>query len=214
MDFKENCNMTAVRKRQWTHNGETQETWIVDYRDLGGRRRHRTFGTRKEANDFAATTHIDLKRGIHIPDRESVTVAAAGMLWLLTNDEDELETYSIKRNRQHLNSHIIPRIGTKRLNQLNVGEVRNFITRMRSEGVSPALAKMIVTSLGSIIADAQERGLASHNPVREMRTNRGKRGKKAKDREKQRLEMGVDIPKVSEIRSILAKATGRRRAII
>jgi integrase len=72
---------------------------------------------------------------------------------------------------------------------------------------------MIVTSLGSIIADAQERGLESHNPVREMRKNRGKRGRKANGREKP-LEMGVEIPEAAEIRRILAKAAGRRRALV
>ena len=140
-------------------------------------------------------------------------MAQAGKLWLATNEEDGLEVYSIKRNRQHLNSHIIPRIGAKRLNQLNVPEVRAFITRLHSEGVSKALARMIVTSLGSVIADAQERGLASHNAVREMRKNRGKRGQKSNGREKP-IEMGVEIPEAAEIRSILAKASGRRRAIV
>ena len=206
--------MAAVRKRTWTWKGETKEAWIVDYRDLGGKKRLKTFDTRKQAVNFSATTHIDLKNGIHIPDRTSVTVAQAGKLWLFTNEEGGLEPYSIKRNRQHLNSHIVPRIGAKRLNELNVPEIRAFITRLHSEGVSKALAKMIVTSLGSIIADAQERGLASHNPVREMRKNRRKRGQKANARGEKPFELGVEIPEAAEIRRILAKATGRRRALV
>ena len=203
----------AVRKRTWTYKRVESSAWVVDYKDLAGKRRLKTFDVRKEADNFAATTHIDLKKGIHIPDRNSVTVAQAGKLWLAQNEADELERYAIKRNRQHLDTHIVPRIGNKRLNQINVPEVRAFIDRLRSEGVSKALAKMIVTSLGSIIADAQERGLASHNPVRDMRKNRGKRGQKAEARAKP-LELGVEIPEATEIRSILAKAAGRRRAMV
>ena len=92
-------------------------------------------------------------------------------------------------------------------------EVRATHHRLRGEGVSTALAKMLVTSLGSIIADAQERGLASHNPVRDMRKNRRKRGKKADARQKP-IELGVEIPEAAEIRRILAKATGRSRALV
>ena len=202
----------AVRKRKWTYKGEESSAWVVDYRDLRKAAaqdvRHPQGGRRLRGHHAHR-----LKKGVHIPDRDSVTVAEAGKLWLAQNEADELERYAIKRNRQHLDTHIVPRIGDKRLNQLNVPEVRAFIDRLRSEGVSKALAKMIVTSLGSIIADAQERGLASHNPVREMRKNRGKRGQKAKAREKP-IELGVEIPKATEIRGILAKAAGRRRAMV
>jgi integrase len=203
----------TVRKRKWTHKGVQSEAWTVRYYDLNGVRRRKTFATRKAADTFSSTTTLDIQKGVHIPDRESVTVEQAGQLWLATNEDDELEPSSIKRNRQHLEGHIVPRIGSKRLNQINVPEVRAFIDRLRGEGVSKALAKMIVTSLGSIFADAQERGLAAYNPIRDMRRNRGKKGKRKEDR-KPPLKLGVDIPTMPEIRAILAKTTGRRRALL
>ena len=175
------------------------------------KRRLKTFATRKEADDFAATTHIDLKNGIHIPDRDSVTVAQAGICGS-TNEEDELERLLDQAQPATPRQPHRPAHRRKRLNQLNVPEVRAFIDRLRSEGVSKALAKMLVTSLGSIIADAQERGLASHNPVRDMRKNRGKRA---------RRPMGARSPlrwawisRGHRDPQHPSKATGRRRALV
>ena len=111
--------------------------------------------------------------------------------------------------RQYLNLHIMPRIGTKKLNELTVPGVRAFHDQMRADGRSLYLTKKVITHLGSLLADAQERGLATRNPVRER-----KRRSKPADRHEKRLEVGVDIPTPTEIRVVLAAATGFRRAFL
>jgi integrase len=70
-------------------------------------------------------------------------------------------------------------------------------------------------SLGSIFADAQERGQATRNPVREMAGRRkpGKERRQAK-RKKGRLKIGVDIPTPLEIRAFVAALTGRWRPVL
>jgi integrase len=70
-------------------------------------------------------------------------------------------------------------------------------------------------TLGSIIADAQERGLAAHNAVRDLRRNR-KRGKdrQAELRRKGKLKIGADIPTLEEISTILAHAPSRWRPFL
>ena len=75
------------------------------------------------------------------------------------------------------------------------------------------MIRKIVVSLGSIIADAQENGLAAHNAVRELRRNK-KRGDRRARAEKRRLEVGVDIPTPDEIREILHGAPHRWRAFL
>lgn len=68
-------------------------------------------------------------------------------------------------------------------------------------------------SLGSILSDAQERGLVVRNAVHEM-SKRRKGGTKAEKRQKARLRYGVDIPTMEEVRAILATAEGRYRPFI
>jgi hypothetical protein len=56
----------------------------------------------------------------------------------------------------------------------------------------------VISSLGALLADAQEQGLTAHNAVRDLRRNR-QRGKErnAEKRQKGKLKVGVDIPTIS-----------------
>jgi integrase len=202
----------AIRQRTWVWDGKEKAAWVVDYFDLKGKRRLKTFRTKREAQDFAATTRIDIKRGVHVADSDSITVAEAGKLWLDTGEENGLVRSSLTQNRQHLHLHIEPFLGSTRLSKLSVPAVRAFEGDLRANDRSPVLTRKVLSSLGAIIADAQERGFAMHNPVREMRQNRGKRGTKATRERKRPLAVGVDIPTPSEIKVILTAATGFRRA--
>jgi hypothetical protein len=202
----------GIRQRKWTWDGKEKAAWVVDYFDLKGKRRLKTFRTKREAQDFAATTRIDIKRGMHVADSDSVAVAEAGRLWLETGEENGLVRSSLTQNRQHLALHIEPFLGAIKLSKLTVPGVRAFEGDLRANGRSPALTRKVVGTLGAVIADAQERGLAMHNPVREMRANRGKRRTKATRERKRPLAIGVDIPTPAEIKAVLAAATGFRRA--
>ena len=77
------------------------------------------------------------------------------------------------------------------------------------------MVRKIIGSLGSILADAQEQGLAAKNPVRELRRNR-KRGKdhNAEKRQKGKLKPGEDIPTTDEVKLIIDNAKGRWRPLL
>jgi len=79
--------------------------------------------------------------------------------------------------------------------------VRTFEDKLAVDR-SPAMVRKILTSLGSILADAQERGLVAQNVVRGLRARR--RGKDADQRRKGKLKVGVDIPTPDEIRTLIA----------
>jgi hypothetical protein len=202
----------GIRERTWEWNGKTKKAWVYEWRDLKGKKRLKTFRSKKQAQDFESTTRVDIKNGTHIADGDSITVAQAGELWLATCQEDELKRSSIARNRNHAQLHINPLIGSTKLNKLTVAAVRTFADRLRDKGRSKALSKMVLVSLGSILADAHERGLATSNPVRDLKRRRSKRKGKAVADVRPPLAIGVDIPHPDEIRTLLGKATGKRRA--
>jgi len=65
------------------------------------------------------------------------------------------------------------------------------------------MVRKVLTSLGSILANAQERGLVAQNVIRGLRSHR--RGKDADQRRRNdTLEVGVDVPTPSETRAIIA----------
>jgi integrase len=59
--------------------------------------------------------------------------------------------------------------------------------------------------LGSLIADAQERGLVAQNVVRSLRTSRRGQDARIERRRNGKLKIGVDIPSLVEMRAIIAK---------
>jgi integrase len=202
----------AIRKRRWTApNGEQKEAWIVDYRDRRGDRHIKTFARKKDADAYHAQVGVEVRAGIHTADSRSVTVAEAGKLWIETATNAGLERTTLEQYGQHLDYHIVPLIGATKLSQLTVPAVRAFEDRLAKDR-SPAMVRKIVRSLGSIVADAQERGLVAQNVVRGLR--RGRRATSASSRQRRKLEVGVDIPTTKEIGAISAHLNDQRRPLL
>jgi integrase len=192
----------SVRKRKGLH----KKPWQVDYRDGQGHRRSKQFGTKKEADAFAATASVEIRQGVHVADSATVTVTEAGNLWLAAAEGAGLERSTTEQYRQHLKLHIRPVLGAVKLSQLNVPRVRAFADELRKTGRSPAMVRKVLVSLGSLLADAQERGLSPRNPVRDMR-----RLRRPQQEARRKLQAGIDIPKPAEIKTIVHAATGRWR---
>jgi integrase len=216
----------SVRKREWTTTqGEQREAWIVDYFDAGGTRRLKTFKRKKDADAWSNKTGVAVLEGTHIADSASITVHRAGELWLKTCEAAGLERSTLDQYRQHLRFHIVGNdapadeqakglfIGSLKLSQLNAPTVRAFEDRLAEAGRSPAMVRYVIRSLGSLLADAQERGYVTRNAVRELRARR-RRGNGREERRNGNLKVGIDIPTTDEIRAIVAAAKGRWRPFL
>jgi integrase len=200
----------SVRKRVWTtRRGERREVWITDYTDQQGARHIHTFARKKDADAYHATVKVDVRRGVHTSTK--MTVAEAGAKWL-ADAEDRLEPATLQSYQQHLSDHIVPYIGAVKLSQLTVPLVRDFMDRLRADKRSPAMIKRVVGDLGSILADAQERGMVAQNVVRSL--SQRKKRREVERRQKAKLKVGVDIPAPEEIRAIVAHLEGRWRPLI
>jgi integrase len=200
----------SVRKRVWTtRKGETKEAWIVDY-TVNGSRHIETFDRKKDADARKAQVTVDVGKGTHIAPNKTPTVAEAGEQWIRACEADGLERATVEAYRQHLRLHIVPYLGPLRLAQLTVPLVRKFKDDLRAHKRSPAMAKRIVGSLGSLLGDAQERGLVAQNVVRGLK--REKRGKRSERRGK--LKVGGDVPTPHEISAIIAHLEGRWRPLL
>lgn len=204
----------SVRKRMWTTGkGVEKSAWVVDYVDTKGKRRLKSFKLKKDADQFAATASVEVREGVHVADRDTVTVTKAGALWIASGENAGLERSTINQRKRHLKFHIEPLIGETLLSKVTVPAVRDFEDRLRTEGRSPAMVKKAVGSLGSILADAIERGLATRNPVRDIRGRR-KGDRRQENRQKRRLKVGEDIPSREEVRALVGALSGRWRPIL
>tara|TARA_R110002126_G_scaffold285701_18_gene436767 strand:- start:35141 stop:36373 length:1233 start_codon:yes stop_codon:yes gene_type:complete len=204
----------SVRKRNWSTGGVEKSAWVVDYLDSQGKRRLKTFERKKEADQFASTAAVEVREGVHVADAASATIMNAGRMWIAAKGRAGRERSTVDQYRQHLELHIGPFIGETRLNAMTLPALRQFEERMLDEGRSPAMVRKVVVSLGSLIADAQERGLVARNVVREMRGRRGSSDRRAEKRAKGKLKVGVDIPAPGEIKAIVGALTGRGRPVL
>jgi integrase len=119
----------------------------------------------------------------------------------------------LEQYQQHLTLHINPFLGRTKLSKLSVPVIRAFADQLRVAGRSTTMVRYVIRSLGSLLADAQERGNIIRNPVHEMRSRR-RRHKKARERRGTRLRIGVDVPTPEEIKRILQTVTGRDRVYL
>lgn len=206
----------SVRRRIWnTSKGAKREAWLVDYVDSDGNRRAKTFKRKKDADQFEATARVEVRDGVHVAESASTTIAEAGKLWLDTAQATGLERSTIDQRRQHLDFHIAPFLGSTTLTAFSLPMVRGFEDRLRESGRSVAMIRKVVASLGSLLADAGERGLVARNVVRDMRTRRKtKRGDADEKRRVGKLKVGVDIPSPDEIRAFVAALKGRWRPLL
>ena len=225
----------SVRKRTWTtRKGETKEAWIIDY-SVNGTRHIETFARKKDADAREAQITVDVGKNIHIAPSKTPTVKEAGKLWIEACEAAGLERSTIDGYEQHLRLHINPHLGTFRLAQLSAPLIRQFEDDLRAgklspeqmanskgakthyedEKRSPAMVKRALVSLGTMLADAQERGLVAMNAVQSLRRGR-KRGKdrQAERRKRGKLKIGTDIPSREEIKAIIEHLSDRWRPII
>ena len=200
----------SVRKRVWvTRRGETKEAWVANYTDQQNTRHLKTFERKKDADAYHATVTVDVRAGVHTSSKH--TLAEAGAKWI-KDAGDRLEPATVESYQQHLNDHIIPFIGGVRLSQFTVPLVREFMDKLRSQGRSSDMIKRVIGDLGSILADAQERGWVAQNVVRSL--SQRKKRREGERRRKHQLKVGVDIPRPDEIKAIVPHLQGRWRPLL
>jgi integrase len=203
----------SVRKRTWTTQaGEQREAWIVVY-SHNGKRHIETFARKKDADARHAEVKVDMKAGVHVAPSKSITLKEAGDNWLETA-EHELERTTVDQYRQHLNFHLVPLIGARKLTDITTDVVLDLEARLRKEGRSKVMARKVLISLGAILAHAQIRKQVGHNAVRDLRRARGRGKANAVKREKAKLEIGKDIPSPAEVAAILAHAKPKWRPFL
>jgi integrase len=199
----------AVRKRQWkTRTGEEKTAWIVDYTDQHGKRHIQTFQRKKDADAQAAKVAVDVSKGTHVAPNDSITVEEAATRWINNVAAKGVEKSTVSQYRQHINLHILPRIGKTKLAKLTPHAVEVFrdsllgvgTPPLQHEALSRPMARKVMTSLKSMLKNARHSHVADDVTI----------GKDA-SAERQRLEVGKDIPTPDEIRRLIQAAKGNRQ---
>ena len=197
----------SVRKRTWaTADGVLRERWVVAYSDAAGARRIATFERKRDADSYEAEVKTQVRAGTHTAPSTSPTVAEAAAKWLTFIEGEGRERTTLAQYRQHVELHINPRIGHEKLANLTTPRINAFRDDLLI-GLSRPLARKVLTSVKSLLKNAQRRGDVAQNVARDVRISPDKRGRR-------KLKVGIDIPTPHEIGRILHALAGRWRPIL
>jgi integrase len=198
--------MATVRKRFWQSGDEAKTAWVADYFDQNGKRHLKTFATKKAADAWLVTTRHEVARGVHTPEGTSITVAEAAELWIRRGEVEQLERSTLAKYRNHAELHINPFVGSLKLARLSPPMVEQFRDDLLGR-LSWAMARKVLTSLKSILAEATRRGLVAQNAAQQVKID-------VRKRDKRKLAVGRDIPTKAEVTAIVGAAVGRWRPLL
>lgn len=177
--------------------------WRASYTDGGGIRRTKQFARKSDGEAWLVEVQHDIARGTHTPGSISPTVKEAAALWIKRCNEKGLEPMTVKGYEEHVDLHIVPFIGAKKLTELTVPAVNTFADQLREAGRSAEMIKRVVRSLGGIFKEARRRGLSNAAPTSGLELD-------LPDREDPR----PIIPTKSELQAIITHAKGGWRPVI
>lgn len=197
----------SVRQRTWTSGDEEKTAWLVDYRDLDGKRIQKKFDKKKDADEFHARVKVDVSDGTYVSTK--LTVAQAGAKWIENAESgvgriEPLERATIKGYREALKLHIVPLIGKLSLAGLNKDTVDRFEKQLIKDGRSKATVRTVLRALSMILKDAG----APRNAVRDRPQY------KRTSRHDKPLEVGVDIPTPEQVSAIIHHAPAAWRSLL
>jgi integrase len=202
------ATLASIRKRKWGPD-KTLEAWVVDYIDQSGKRRLKTFPSKKTAEEWSVTALHEVKQGIHTPASTSKIVTEAWRLWLDDCEANGLEHGTIVQRRQHLKLHVAPFIGNEKLAQLTTPRVYQFDDQLRKAGRSFSMRRKVLTTLKTMLTFAQGRGLVAQNVARNVRIKNDDRQASGGP-----LRAGVDFPAMAELNALIEAASGRWRPLL
>ena len=167
--------MTSALKRT-RHPGiyEAEATYIVRYRDHGGRQRQKTCRTLDEAKRFRAKVTLNPAAGA---PRSGPTVSEYANEWLGMLAGVRPATAS--EYRRDLETYVLPRIGASRMGSLDARRVRRLAYDLREEQTSRApkgrswsTVRRILAPLSVMLSAAAEDGVIPAKPWPRLPTPR------------------------------------------
>jgi integrase len=203
----------SVRKKIVDTNGEPVTWWLADYRDGSGKRHQVRFKRKAEAEAHEEKSKVQIRTGNYVA-LENLTVAEAANKWLSRVEANGMrhrgpvEFATLRQYKQHVNLHIVPRIGALKLTKLTketIEDFRNGLLGTDKDGnpikdakaLSRPLARKVLVSLKSILKANKCGHVADDVSIG------------IDKRSKPKLVVGKDIPTTEEIKRLIDAAAPR-----
>jgi integrase len=198
--------LASIRKRSWATEDGLKSAWQVDFVDQQGKRRHRQFQRRKDADRFLVTARHQVHQGTFTPDSSPATLGEAIELWLQRTAANRREPGTLDQYRQH-GAHLLAAIpGETKLAKITPARAEQLRDDLLGRH-SREMARKVLASFKAILKDAKLRGLVAQNVAAETTIGHGKRHKR-------KLEVGVDVPTPAQVKAMIEAGDPKARAMV
>jgi integrase len=146
-------------------------SWTVVYDeqpDEHGRRRQRSkggFATRREAQAFLTDTLAKLGNGTYAAPSKLTVAAFLSDEWLPAV-QNTLRPLSVAKYEQVIRLHLVPRIGSTRLQALSAGHLNALYGDLETAGLSVSTRRLVHAVIGRALRDAERWGRVPRNVAR------------------------------------------------
>jgi integrase len=137
--------------------------WVVDFRDQDGARRWQSYKTRDEADTALSKLTPAVREGTYRPPAELPMLEAVARDWFATKTGHRVSSQA--GWQVHLDVHILPAFGKRRIDQITVADVDAFREDRRGAGLAPQTVNKLLTTLAAVFTFAQRRELVTRNPA-------------------------------------------------
>jgi len=161
--------MACIKKRRGK--------WVLDYRDVTGRRRWETVqGTRKDAEDRLAKI---IGSGYKVVDNKR-TFAEYSKEWMETYAQAHVKASTKWEYDSVLRNHLIPMFGSVPFSKINREMVKKLVAEKVKKGLSRSHVRNIVVPLREMFNHAIDDGILVSNPASRLGRFNYRRGESKK----------------------------------
>ena len=141
--------------------------WVVDYRDGGGVRRWRTFGTKREAEDHLAEIIPGSRQRRRAVVPVTITLEHYADRWLYMI-ENTIKPRTLASYSGTLRLHLLPAFGTWRVQYLDKGTIKRLLADKLTAGLSRNTVRILHATLRALLAAAVDDGVIPANPAEKL----------------------------------------------
>ena len=193
-------------------------TWIVEYYQDKKQHRLKGFKTKRDADARADEIAGEVRKGVHVPDSASFTVADACEAWVQRGRDLKLEKETIRPYENHVDLHLKPMtdqgklpkweggLGKVKLVKLNA-PLANAVMAELNRRLSGPMARKVMSSFKAILDEAVNQGMVGVNAASTVKIRRRERGQN-------KIHAGIDFPTKEEIAAVIRVIDGRWRPLI
>lgn len=127
--------------------------------------------TKSEVQSKLLDARIKVSQGVVVPTGKE-TLARFLERWLRDTTRHRVRASTLERYRGDVLLHIVPELGTLRLNEVTPSRVQGMINKLQAKGLSPASIRHVRAVLRRALQQALHEGLLAQNSAKLVETPR------------------------------------------